>query len=63
MAEENKASTFLFDLMVGGVSDTFSKTISAPWETVKLRLQLQGLGGAGRQPYTGMVDCCPHNTR
>eukprot|EP00915_Cephaloidophora_sp_WS-2016_P003531 GHVH01004770.1.p1 GENE.GHVH01004770.1~~GHVH01004770.1.p1 ORF type:complete len:289 (+),score=49.60 GHVH01004770.1:105-971(+) len=48
-------SSFLKDFLLGGVSGSLSKTITAPLERVKLLLQVQD--NKGDDNYKGMADC------
>lgn len=58
--KKNDASTFVIEFLMGGVSAAVSKTLAAPIELVKLRLQNMDAmlkSGALETPYTGIVDC------
>lgn len=58
--KKNDASTFAIEFLMGGVSAAVSKTLAAPIELVKLRLQNMDAmikNGALEHPYTGIVDC------
>ena len=58
--KKNDASTFAIEFLMGGVSAAVSKTLAAPIELVKLRLQNMDAmikSGALEHPYTGIVDC------
>lgn len=61
MAEKkNDVKTFLIEFIMGGVSAAVSKTIAAPIELIKLRLQNMDAmikSGALETPYKGIVDC------
>jgi hypothetical protein len=48
---------FLSDLMAGGISGIFAKTVSAPVDRVKLLLQTQFINKALTTPYKGPIDC------
>jgi solute carrier family 25 (adenine nucleotide translocator) protein 4/5/6/31 len=53
-------TTFLIEFLMGGVSAAVSKTIAAPIELVKLRLQNMDAmikNGALDHPYKGIIDC------
>jgi solute carrier family 25 (adenine nucleotide translocator) protein 4/5/6/31 len=58
--KKNDASTFIIEFLMGGVSAAVSKTLAAPIELVKLRLQNMDAmlkTGALEKPYTGIGDC------
>ena len=58
-AKKNDVKTFLIEFLMGGVSAAVSKTIAAPIELIKLRLQNMDAmlkSGALSTPYTGIVD-------
>jgi solute carrier family 25 (adenine nucleotide translocator) protein 4/5/6/31 len=58
--KKNDVTTFLIEFLMGGVSAAISKTIAAPIELVKLRLQNMDAmikNGALDKPYTGITDC------
>jgi solute carrier family 25 (mitochondrial adenine nucleotide translocator), member 4/5/6/31 len=58
--KKNDASTFVIEFFMGGVSAAISKTLAAPIELVKLRLQNMDAmlkSGALETPYGGIVDC------
>ena len=58
--KKNDAKTFVIEFFMGGVSAAVSKTLAAPIELVKLRLQNMDAmlkSGALEVPYTGIVDC------
>lgn len=66
MAQENRKpllqmeSSFLTNFLMGGVSAAVSKTIAAPIELVKLRIQNADemiKSGKLDRPYNGIVDC------
>lgn len=61
MAEKkNDVKTFLLEFFMGGVSAAVSKTIAAPIELIKLRLQNMDAmikSGALEHPYTGILNC------
>jgi solute carrier family 25 (adenine nucleotide translocator) protein 4/5/6/31 len=57
--KKNDAKTFLIEFLMGGVSAAVSKTIAAPIELIKLRLQNMDAmlkSGALTTPYTGIGD-------
>jgi len=57
--KKNDASTFIIEFLMGGVSAAVSKTIAAPIELIKLRLQnMDAMLKAGTltTPYTGIAD-------
>jgi len=54
------------DIIIGGVSSAISKTISAPFERVKLLLQIQDeliKSGRIQEPYHGIIDCLDRTIR
>lgn len=58
--KKNDATTFAIEFLMGGVSAAVSKTLAAPIELVKLRLQnMDAMIKAGSldHPYTGIADC------
>ncbi len=58
--KKNDIKTFAIEFLMGGVSAAVSKTLAAPIELVKLRLQNMDAmlkSGALEHPYTGIVDC------
>jgi solute carrier family 25 (adenine nucleotide translocator) protein 4/5/6/31 len=58
--KKNDATTFAIEFLMGGVSAAVSKTLAAPIELVKLRLQNMDAmikNGALETPYTGIADC------
>ena len=58
--KKNDAKTFAIEFLMGGVSAAVSKTLAAPIELIKLRLQNMDAmlkSGALQQPYTGIVNC------
>jgi solute carrier family 25 (adenine nucleotide translocator) protein 4/5/6/31 len=58
--KKNDATTFVIEFLMGGVSAAVSKTLAAPIELVKLRLQNMDAmlkNGALEHPYAGIVDC------
>lgn len=58
--KKNDATTFAIEFLMGGVSAAVSKTLAAPIELVKLRLQNMDAmikSGSLEHPYTGIVDC------
>jgi solute carrier family 25 (adenine nucleotide translocator) protein 4/5/6/31 len=61
MAEKSKKdSGFLLDFLMGGVSAAVSKTIAAPIELIKLRIQNMDemlKRGTLTKPYNGIIDC------
>ncbi len=57
--KKNDASTFIIEFLMGGVSAAVSKTIAAPIELIKLRLQNMDAmikSGSLTTPYTGIGD-------
>ena len=59
-AKKNDIKTFLTEFLMGGVSAAVSKTLAAPIELIKLRLQNMDAmlkSGALTTPYTGIVNC------
>jgi len=60
MTEKSQKSSFLLDFMMGGVSAAVSKTIAAPIELIKLRIQNMDemlKRGTLTKPYDGIVEC------
>merc|ERR1711997_1126511 len=59
MASSNFYKDFMLDLVAGGISAAFSKTVVAPLERVKLLLQIQDAQKfiPKNELYAGMVDC------
>ena len=58
--KKNDAKTFIIEFFMGGVSAAVSKTLAAPIELVKLRLQNMDAmlkAGSLEKPYTGIVNC------
>lgn len=58
--KKNDVTTFLIEFLMGGVSAAVSKTIAAPIELIKLRLQNMDAmikSGALEVPYKGILDC------
>ena len=58
--KKNDFQTFLIEFLMGGVSAAVSKTLAAPIELIKLRLQNMDAmmkSGALTTPYTGIVNC------
>ena len=58
--KKNDATTFAIEFLMGGVSAAVSKTLAAPIELVKLRLQNMDAmikNGALETPYNGIADC------
>ena len=58
--KKNDFKTFATEFLMGGVSAAISKTLAAPIELIKLRLQNMDAmlkAGAISEPYTGIVDC------
>jgi solute carrier family 25 (adenine nucleotide translocator) protein 4/5/6/31 len=56
----NDFTTFAIEFLMGGVSAAVSKTVAAPIELVKLRLQNMDAmikSGALDKPYTGIINC------
>lgn len=56
----DKKSNFLIDFLMGGVSAAVSKTIAAPIELIKLRIQNMDemlKRGSLTTPYTGIINC------
>ena len=56
-AKKNDFSTFAIEFLMGGVSAAVSKTLAAPIELIKLRLQNMDAmlkSGALTEPYTGI---------
>ena len=60
MAKKNDFKTFAMEFMMGGVSAAISKTLAAPIELIKLRLQNMDAmlkAGSITEPYTGIGNC------
>lgn len=58
---KGKESGFVLDFFMGGVSAAVSKTLAAPIELIKLRIQNMDemlKRGTLTTPYKGIVDCC-----
>lgn len=58
--KKNDITTFVIEFLMGGVSAAVSKTIAAPIELVKLRLQNMDAmikSGSLSEPYKGIGDC------
>lgn len=58
--KKNDASTFVLEFLMGGISAAISKTLAAPIELVKLRLQNMDAmlkNGALDKPYEGIMEC------
>ena len=58
--KKNDVTTFLIEFLMGGVSAAVSKTLAAPIELIKLRLQNMDAmlkTGALTEPYTGIGNC------
>ena len=58
--KKNDIKTFLTEFLMGGVSAAVSKTLAAPIELIKLRLQnmyAMMKTGALTTPYTGIANC------
>jgi solute carrier family 25 (adenine nucleotide translocator) protein 4/5/6/31 len=58
--KKNDFSTFAIEFLMGGVSAAVSKTIAAPIELIKLRLQNMDAmlkSGSLTTPYTGISNC------
>ena len=58
--KKNDAKTFIIEFFMGGVSAAVSKTLAAPIELIKLRLQNMDAmlkAGSLEKPYTGIVNC------
>ena len=58
--KKNDLTTFAIEFLMGGVSAAVSKTLAAPIELVKLRLQNMDAmikAGALDTPYTGIGEC------
>ena len=59
-AKKNDFKTFITEFLMGGVSAAVSKTLAAPIELIKLRLQNMDAmlkSGSLTTPYTGIVNC------
>jgi len=57
--KKNDVTTFMIEFLMGGVSAAVSKTIAAPIELIKLRLQNMDAmlkAGSLTTPYTGIAD-------
>ncbi len=64
--KKNDVKTFMIEFLMGGVSAAVSKTIAAPIELIKLRLQnMDAMIKAGTltTPYAGIVDCASRVTK
>jgi solute carrier family 25 (adenine nucleotide translocator) protein 4/5/6/31 len=64
--KKNDATTFLIEFLMGGISAAVSKTIAAPIELIKLRLQnMDAMIKAGTltTPYTGIADVASRVTK
>lgn len=64
--KKNDLKTFIIEFLMGGVSAAVSKTIAAPIELIKLRLQnMDAMIKAGTltTPYTGIVDVATRVTK
>ena len=58
--KKNDFKTFMIEFLMGGVSAAVSKTIAAPIELIKLRLQNMDAmlkSGSLETPYTGILNC------
>ena len=58
--KKNDLKTFMIEFLMGGVSAAVSKTIAAPIELIKLRLQNMDAmikSGSLEKPYTGILNC------
>ena len=58
--KKNDFTTFAIEFLMGGVSAAVSKTLAAPIELIKLRLQnMDAMIKAGtlETPYAGISDC------
>lgn len=63
--KKNDFKTFMIDFLMGGVSAGISKTLAAPIELVKLRLQNMDAmlkSGSLTEPYTGIMNCATRVT-
>ena len=59
-AKKNDFQTFMIEFLMGGVSAAISKTVAAPIELIKLRLQNMDAmlkSGSLTEPYTGIGNC------
>lgn len=66
VVKKNDPKTFLIEFLMGGVSAAVSKTIAAPIELIKLRLQnMDAMIKAGTltTPYTGIADVASRVTK
>ena len=57
--KQNDLKTFMIEFLMGGVSAAVSKTLAAPIELIKLRLQNMDAmlkNGALTEPYTGIIN-------
>ena len=64
--KKNDVTTFLIEFLMGGISAAVSKTIAAPIELIKLRLQnMDAMIKAGTltTPYTGISDVASRVTK
>lgn len=64
--KKNDIKTFFIEFLMGGVSAAVSKTIAAPIELIKLRLQnMDAMIKAGTltTPYAGISDCASRVTK
>lgn len=64
--KKNDVKTFLIEFLMGGVSAAVSKTLAAPIELIKLRLQnMDAMIKAGTltTPYTGIADVASRVTK
>lgn len=64
--KKNDLKTFMIEFLMGGVSAAVSKTIAAPIELIKLRLQnMDAMIKAGTltTPYTGIMDVASRVTK
>ena len=58
--KKNDVKTFIIEFFMGGVSAAVSKTLAAPIELIKLRLQNMDAmlkAGSLEKPYTGIMNC------
>ncbi|KAF0698348.1 Aste57867_11026 [Aphanomyces stellatus] len=56
-SSKSSKSSFWMDLLAGGVAGGVSKTVVAPFERVKLLLQVQAASTQIKSPYTSVLDC------
>lgn len=64
--KKNDFKTFAIEFLMGGVSAAVSKTLAAPIELIKLRLQNMDAmikNGSLTTPYTGIADCASRVTK